>query len=256
MRTTSHRSRRAAFAFRAVVYDRRGICPLMVMPMDVFEAVDFRIACRWFFDKPVDIKSSVIHRRAARAASGGIRSRADRCTDRRAARCVQGEVQAHLAGVDPATTTPNIRSTRRPCASPTRTAARSTACSFTARSASTAPIRGRLAQYKRNFEFFDAPVALFIAIDRHLGPRPMGRSRRLHPRAGVPRVGYGLDTGPEEIGLHAPHRPRVAQHAAGTDAIRCRHRLWRPRPPGDSFRSPRAGACGSSGTFLVSSEGV
>src|SRR6187397_220302 len=40
--------------------------------MDVFEAVDSRIACRQFFDKPVDPKI-VKHllARAARAASGG-----------------------------------------------------------------------------------------------------------------------------------------------------------------------------------------
>ena len=29
---------------------------------------------------------------------------------------------------------------------------------------------GRLMQYKKNFEFFNAPVALFITIDRRLGP--------------------------------------------------------------------------------------
>jgi hypothetical protein len=28
----------------------------------------------------------------------------------------------------------------------------------------------RLNQFKRNYEFFNAPVALFIAIDRRLGP--------------------------------------------------------------------------------------
>ena len=40
--------------------------------MDVFEAVDSRIACRQFFDKPVDpaiVKELIA--RAARAASGG-----------------------------------------------------------------------------------------------------------------------------------------------------------------------------------------
>src|SRR5262249_58827737 len=40
--------------------------------MDVFEAVDSRISCRWFLDKPVDHR--VIRElidKAARAASGG-----------------------------------------------------------------------------------------------------------------------------------------------------------------------------------------
>src|SRR5271157_6353898 len=40
--------------------------------MDVFEAVDSRISCRWFLDKPVEgkIVRDLIGR-AARAASGG-----------------------------------------------------------------------------------------------------------------------------------------------------------------------------------------
>ena len=40
--------------------------------MDVFEAVDSRISCRWFLDKPVDlnvVKDLIV--RARRAASGG-----------------------------------------------------------------------------------------------------------------------------------------------------------------------------------------
>src|SRR3984885_14608505 len=46
--------------------------PGVVSTMDVFEAVDSRIACRWFLDKPVDpqIVRDLIAR-AARAASGG-----------------------------------------------------------------------------------------------------------------------------------------------------------------------------------------
>src|SRR5947208_2182135 len=40
--------------------------------MDVFEAVDTRISCRWFLDKPVDpkiVKDLIV--RAQRAAAGG-----------------------------------------------------------------------------------------------------------------------------------------------------------------------------------------
>src|SRR5580704_13236266 len=40
--------------------------------MDVFEAVDTRLSCRWFLDKPVDPKIlRELLVRAARAASGG-----------------------------------------------------------------------------------------------------------------------------------------------------------------------------------------
>src|SRR5690349_5137231 len=40
--------------------------------MDVFEAVDSRISCRWFLDKPVDPKIvRDLIAKASRAASGG-----------------------------------------------------------------------------------------------------------------------------------------------------------------------------------------
>ncbi len=97
------------------------------------------------------------------------------------------------------TSSPSIRSIRSRCSAPTRSAARSTACSFTARSASTADdAAGRLAQYKRNFEFFNAPVALFIAIDRKLGPGQWADlGGYIHTLAYLAR-GYGLDTCPQE----------------------------------------------------------
>ena len=57
---------------------------------------------------------------------------------------------------------------------------------------------GRLAQYKRNFEFFNAPVALFIAIDRKLGPGQWADlGGYIHALTFLAR-GYGLDTCPQE----------------------------------------------------------
>ena len=57
---------------------------------------------------------------------------------------------------------------------------------------------GRLAQYKKNFEFFDAPVALFITIDRRLGPGQWADlGGYIHALAFLAR-GYGLDTCPQE----------------------------------------------------------
>ena len=98
-----------------------------------------------------------------------------------------------------ATSSPNIRSIPSRCSAPTRSAARSMACSSTARSASTATTpAGRLAQYKKNFEFFDAPVALFITIDRRLGPGQWADlGGYIHALAFLAR-GYGLDTCPQE----------------------------------------------------------
>jgi nitroreductase len=53
---------------------------------------------------------------------------------------------------------------------------------------------GRLSQYKRNFEFFNAPVALFITIHRGLGPGQWADlGGYIHALAYLAR-GYGLDT--------------------------------------------------------------
>ena len=57
---------------------------------------------------------------------------------------------------------------------------------------------GRLGQYKKNFEFFDAPVALFITIDRRLGPGQWADlGGYIHALAFLAR-GHGLDTCPQE----------------------------------------------------------
>ena len=100
----------------------------------------------------------------------------------------------------------------------------------------------RLEQYKRNFEFFNAPVALFIAIDRKLGPGQWADlGGYIHALMYLAR-GYGLDTCAQEswARMHRIVAP-VRQHAAGADAVlRGRHRLRRSRASANSFRSPRA----------------
>jgi nitroreductase len=56
----------------------------------------------------------------------------------------------------------------------------------------------RLAQYQKNFEFFDAPVALFITIDRRLGPGQWADlGGYIQSLAFLARC-YGLDTCPQE----------------------------------------------------------
>ncbi len=170
--------------------------------MDVFEAVNSRIACRAFLDKPVDLDHRQGSDRAgARAASGGnLQSWNVYALDRQTARRVQGDRRRSASpGKIRATARPSIRSIPSRCSAPTRSAARSTACSFTARSASTATDpAARLAQYKKNFEFFDAPVALFITIDRRLGPGQWADlGGYIHTLAFLAR-GYGLDTCPQE----------------------------------------------------------
>jgi nitroreductase len=101
---------------------------------------------------------------------------------------------------------------------------------------------GRLAQYKRNFEFFNAPVALFIAIDRKLGPGQWADlGGYIHALAFLAR-GYGLDTCPQEswarmhriVGEFVKMPPEQMLFCAVAIGYGDHGH------PGNSFRSPRA----------------
>ena len=170
--------------------------------MDVFEAVDSRIACRHFFDKPVDLDIvKDILAKAARAASGGnLQSWNVYALTGKPLAEFKAVVQAAARQGRPAPRQDrSTRSIPSRCSAPTRTAARSMACSSTARSASPAPIRRHgLAQYNKNFEFFGAPVALFITIDRRLGPGQWADLGGYINSLAVLARGYGLDTCPQE----------------------------------------------------------
>ena len=98
----------------------------------------------------------------------------------------------------------------------------------------------RLEQYNRNLEFFNAPVALFIGIDRRLGPGQWADlGGYIHALMYLAR-GYGLDTCPQESWARLHERgAAVRRHAAGADAVlRGRHRLRRSCPSGQQL--PRA----------------
>jgi nitroreductase len=57
---------------------------------------------------------------------------------------------------------------------------------------------GRLGQHKKNYEFFNAPVALFLTIDRRLGPGQWADLGAYAHALTILARGYGLDTCPQE----------------------------------------------------------
>ena len=101
----------------------------------------------------------------------------------------------------------------------------------------------RLEQYKRNLEFFNAPVALFIGIDRKLGPGQWADlGGYIHALMFLAR-GYGLDTCPQESWARI-HRGR-ARRSSACRRSRCCSAPWLlgygdHSHPANSFRSPRA----------------
>jgi nitroreductase len=169
--------------------------------MDVFEAVNSRISCRWFLDKPVDPKivRDLIDR-AARAASGGnlqpwqvyaLTGEPLAALKRRVADAVAGRDPRHDDSeypIYPATMWEPYKSRRDYHGVQL----------YGALGIDRGDAAARLEQYKRNFEFFNAPVALFIAIERKLGPGQWADlGGYIHALMFLAR-GYGLDTCPQE----------------------------------------------------------
>lgn len=213
--------------------------------MDVFEAIDSRIACRAFLDRPVDpgVVRDLVGR-AARAASGGnlqpwhvyaLTGAPLAALKRTVADVIAARDPRHEEGeyqIYPQTMWEPYRARRE----------QHGVQLYGALGIARDDAQGRLAQYKRNFEFFGAPVALFIAIDRKLGP---GQWADLGGYIGALMAlarGYGLDTCPQEswARLHAvvgkflkmpPEQMLFCAVAIG---------YGDRAHPANSFRSPRA----------------
>ena len=170
--------------------------------MDIFEAVDSRIACRHFLDKPVDL--GIVRELIIARATRGIRRQSailERlCTDRTSrSTSSSGSSPNASPAKTRATSSRNIRSIPSRCSAPTRSAARSMACSSTARSASTQTTgRGGSSNSRRTSSSSARRSALFITIDRRLGPGQWADlGGYIHALAFLAR-GYGLDTCPQE----------------------------------------------------------
>jgi len=173
----------------------------VVPPMNVFEAVDSRIACRAFLDKPVDAATvRDLIARAARAASGGnLQSWHVYALTGAPLAALKDKVAAHIAGRDP-----RHDDAEYPIYPPTlwepykaRREAHGVQL-YGALGVAREDSEGRLAHYKRNFEFFNAPVALFVTIDRKLGPGQWADLGGYIGALAHLARGYGLDTCPQE----------------------------------------------------------
>lgn len=169
--------------------------------MDVFEAVDSRIACRWFLDKPVDatIVRDLIER-AARAASGGnLQSWQVYALTGAPLAELKQKVAAHIAGRDPRHDEAEYPIYPKTLWEPYKGRREEHGVQlYGSLGIGRDDAAGRLKQHKRNFEFFNAPVALFIAVDRRLGPGQWADlGGYIHALMYLAR-GHGLDTCAQE----------------------------------------------------------
>jgi nitroreductase len=213
--------------------------------MDVFTAVDSRMSCRWFLDQPVDaaIVRDLIER-AARAASGGnlqpwqvyaltgaalaeIKRRAGEFAADRDPRHVAAEYPIYPEEMwEPYKGRRDYHGVQL----------------YGALGIDRGDTKARLAQYKRNLEFFNAPVALFIGIERKLGPGQWADlGGYIHALMFLAR-GYGLDTCPQEswARLHQIVRPFVNMPAEQMLFCALAIGYGDHAHPANSFRAPRA----------------
>ncbi len=169
--------------------------------MDVFEAVEGRISCRWFHDRPVDldiVKELIV--RAQRAASGGnlqpwfvtaLAGAALAEFKQRAAAAIEGKNPRSFKTeypVYPEKLWDQYLERREHHGIQL----------YGALGIDRDDHEGRLHQHKNNYHFFNAPVGLFITIDRKLGPGQWADlGGFIHALAFLAR-GYGLDTCPQE----------------------------------------------------------
>ncbi len=169
--------------------------------MDVFEAVDSRIACRHFFDKPVDLNivKELIHK-AARAASGGnLQSWNVYALTGKPLADFKAIVRKRIANEDPRHYKSEYAIYPDPMFGAYKERREAHGVQLYGSlgiDQTNAPLR--LGQFKKNFEFFGAPVALFITIDRRLGPGQWADLGGYINSLAVLARGYGLDTCPQE----------------------------------------------------------
>ncbi len=217
----------------------------VVATMDVFEAVDSRLSCRWFLDKPVEgkIVRDLIGR-AARAASGGnlqpwqvyaLTGAPLAALKRKVADTIKDRDPRHIDAeypIYPATMWEPYKSRREEHGVQL----------YGALGIDRSDAAARLTQYSRNLEFFNAPVALFIGIDRKLGPGQWADlGGYIHALMFLAR-GCGLDTCAQEswARMHGVVAPFVNMPKEQMLFCAVAIGYGDHQHPANSFRSPRA----------------
>jgi nitroreductase len=213
--------------------------------MDVFDAVASRISCRWFLDKPVEpqIVRDLIAR-AARAASGGnLQPWQVYALTGPALKEIKRQVAAFIAGHDPRHDDAEYPIYPKTMWEPYKSRREEHGVQlYGALGIDRDDLDARLEQYKRNYEFFNAPVALFIAVDRNLGPGQWADlGGYLHALMFLAR-GYGLDCCAQEswARMHRIVRPLLQMPPQQMLFCALAIGYGDHEHPANSFRSPRA----------------
>ena len=213
--------------------------------MDVFEAVDSRISCRWFLDRPVDpniVRALIL--RAARAASGGNLQpwQVYALTGAPLAE-LKRKVADYIATRDPRHDDAEYPIYPKTMWEPYKARREEHGVQlYGALGIDREDAAARLGQYKRNFEFFNAPVALFIAIERKLGPGQWADLGGYINALQLLARGYGLDSCAQESWARMHRLVGAYVGMPPEQMLFCAVALGYGDHghPANSFRSPRA----------------
>ena len=179
--------------------------------MDVFEAVDTRKACRWFLDKPVDLNivRNLIERAGRSASNGNLQPWNVHALTNEPLREIKRKATAAIESQDWRTCETEYPSLPAQLSEPYRSRSFHHGQElYGALGTSRDDGVGRLEQIKRSYQFFNAPVGLFITIDRGLGPGQWADLGGYINAVALLARGYGLDTCPQAawIRLHKSYR--------------------------------------------------
>ncbi len=213
--------------------------------MDVFEAVNSRFSCRGFLDRPVDpqVLRELITR-AARAASGGnLQPWYVYALAGPALADLKRQVADYVAAHDPRKVDAEYTIYPKTMWDPYKSRREHHGVQlYGALGIPYDDADQQFQQHKRNYEFFNAPVALFIAIDRKLGPGQWADlGGYIHALMFLAR-GYGLDTCSQESWARLHHIVRPCVNMPPEQMLFCAVSIGYGdhTHAANSFRSPRA----------------
>jgi nitroreductase len=213
--------------------------------MDVFEAVYSRIACRQFVDKPVDYDTvrDLIHGAARAASSLNLQPWNVYAVTGKPLRKIIRHVSEAIAQKDLRAFESEYAECPEQLCEP-YSSRRSDFGSqlYGALGIDREDATRRLEQIKRNFTFFNAPVGVFITIDRRLGPGQWADLGGYVNTLAYLARGYGLDTCPQVLWIRMHEIVRASLGIPPEQMLYCgmaigygdRHH------PVNSFRTRRA----------------
>jgi nitroreductase len=213
--------------------------------MDVLEAIESRISCRAFLDKPVDLSVvTELIERAARAASGGNLQpwRVHAMTGAPLAE-VKRQAAATMEGRDPRHVEAEYPIYPKELWEPFKGHREHHGVQlYGALKIDRNDADARVRQYKENFKFFDAPVGLFVTIDRRLGPGQFSDLGSYITTLMLLARAHGLDTCPQESWARAYRTVGAFLKLPPEQMLFCGLAIgYRDTEhPANSFRSPRA----------------